>query len=213
MVNKFTPPAATHYGHLRQHRQGLNSTQSPLPTSQPTDSTSSSPDESSDYLFTSTQSSLHNDLTGAFKPTSRSGHNFMLIMFSPTHNYIHVEPQKSRSTTDFITAYSAGLKFWATRGVTPTSLRVDNELPAALRTFITNRIPNLLVEFCPPNSHRANKAERAIQTFKDHFISTMATVDPSFPTYLWDALLPQAELTLNLMRCSTVSPSISIGLC
>eukprot|EP00804_Cyclotella_cryptica_P030727 CCRYP_009139-RA/>CCRYP_009139-RA protein AED:0.22 eAED:0.22 QI:0/0/0/1/0/0/4/0/733 len=51
--------------------------------------------------------------------------------------------------------------------------------------------------------------ERAIQTFKAHFLSILAGVDVSFPNYLWDKLLPQTELTLNLLRQATISPSLS----
>jgi hypothetical protein len=56
--------------------------------------------------------------------------------------------------------------------------------------------------------HRCNRAERAIRTFKDHFLSILVGVDQSFPPYLWDLLLPQAELTLNLLRQSTLNPQI-----
>ena len=37
----------------------------------------------------------------------------------------------------------------------------------------------------------------------------MAGVDATFPPYLWDLLLPQAELTLNLLRQSALNPRIS----
>jgi hypothetical protein len=57
--------------------------------------------------------------------------------------------------------------------------------------------------------HHCNWAERAIRTFKDHFLSILAGVDASFSPYLWDLLLPQAELTLNLLRQSALNPWIS----
>ena len=46
-------------------------------------------------------------------------------------------------------------------------------------------------------------------TFKAHFLSILAGIDPAFPNYLWDKLLPQTELTLNLLRQSTLAPAIS----
>jgi hypothetical protein len=57
--------------------------------------------------------------------------------------------------------------------------------------------------------HRCNWAEQVIRTFKDHFLSILAGVDASFPPYLWDLLLPQAELTLNLLRQLALNPWIS----
>ena len=56
--------------------------------------------------------------------------------------------------------------------------------------------------------HRQNSAEHAIRTFKAHFLSILAGVDPSFPPYLWDLLLLQAELTLNLLWQSAPNPWI-----
>ncbi len=64
----------------------------------------------------------------------------------------------------------------------------------------------MLVE---PHNHRVNAAERAIQTFKDHFISALATTDSKFPLQLWDKLTSQVETTLNLMQASRINPRIS----
>jgi hypothetical protein len=36
----------------------------------------------------------------------------------------------------------------------------------------------------------------------------LATVDPAFPIHLWDILLPQAEITLNLLRSSRLHPQL-----
>ena len=39
-------------------------------------------------------------------------------------------------------------------------------------------------QLVPPEMHRQNRAERAIRTFKDHFLAILAGVDPAFPPYL-----------------------------
>jgi hypothetical protein len=64
-------------------------------------------------------------------------------------------------------------------------------------------------ELVPPGNHRRNHAERAIQTFKAHFITILAGVDDKFPLSLWCHLLKPTELTLNLLRQSKVAPKIS----
>jgi hypothetical protein len=64
----------------------------------------------------------------------------------------------------------------------------------------------MLVE---PNNHRVNAAERAIQTFKDHFVSALATTDSDFPLQLWDRLTQQVVTTLNLLRPSRIDPTKS----
>ena len=45
--------------------------------------------------------------------------------------------------------------------------------------------------------------------FKNHLLSGLATCDPHFPIAEWDCLLPQAELTINLLRNSRKNPKLS----
>jgi hypothetical protein len=61
----------------------------------------------------------------------------------------------------------------------------------------------------PPHCHRRNAAERAIRTFKEHFVDGLSLVDSSFPVQLWDRLLPQAEITLNLLWTYCLHPQLS----
>ena len=61
----------------------------------------------------------------------------------------------------------------------------------------------------PLDLRRGNITERAIRTFKAHFLSILAGVSDSLPNFLWDQLLPQTELTLNLLLYSTLSPDMS----
>jgi hypothetical protein len=72
--------------------------------------------------------------------------------------------------------------------------------------FTTNDVEYQLVQ---PHCHRHNAAERAIRTFKEHFDTGLASVDPYFPLHLWDRLLPQAEMTLNLLCKSRQHPQLS----
>jgi hypothetical protein len=64
-------------------------------------------------------------------------------------------------------------------------------------------------QLVPPHCHRRNAAERAIRTFKEHFVAGLSSVNPTFPLHLWDRLLPQAEITLNLLRTSRLHPQLS----
>jgi hypothetical protein len=61
----------------------------------------------------------------------------------------------------------------------------------------------------PPYSHIRNSAERAIRSFKDHLIAGLCSTDKSFPIHLWDRLLPQAVITLNMLRTSRINPKLS----
>ena len=61
----------------------------------------------------------------------------------------------------------------------------------------------------PPHIHRRNAAERAIRTYKNHLISGLYTCDPKFPSRGWDQLLPQCNITINLLRSERHNPSLS----
>ena len=61
----------------------------------------------------------------------------------------------------------------------------------------------------PPNVHRRNVAERAIRTFKEHFLAVLAGVVPKVPKFIWDELLVQTEMTINLLRQATLNPIMS----
>ena len=72
--------------------------------------------------------------------------------------------------------------------------------------FRDDKIEHQLV---PPHAHRTNFAERSIQTFKHHFKTGLALVDPDFPLSQWDRSLEQSEMTLNILRAARTNPKIS----
>ena len=82
----------------------------------------------------------------------------------------------------------------------PTTHILNNEVSAAFQRVITSN--NCTFQLIPLHVHRRNIAECAIRTFKDHFLSILAGVTPTYPRDQWNLLLPQVELTLNLLRAS-----------
>jgi hypothetical protein len=54
-----------------------------------------------------------------------------------------------------------------------------------------------------------NLAEHAIPNFKNHLKVVIAGVNKTFPMQLWDRLLPQMVVTLNLLQQSNVAPTVS----
>ena len=50
----------------------------------------------------------------------------------------------------------------------------------------------------------------AIRNFKTHFLSVFACVADDSPFTLWDHILPQTEITLNLLRQSNATPTVSV---
>ena len=85
--------------------------------------------------------------------------------------------------------------------------RADNETSGQLERFLMKQ--GIQLSFVPPSNHRANAAERSIRDVKNHLISTLATADPAFPLALWDELLQQVEITINLLRPASSNPDMS----
>ncbi len=64
------------------------------------------------------------------------------------------------------------------------------------------------IQLVPPDNHRCNLAERAIQTFKNHFKAILVLVDNTFPMRLKDRLLPLTTLTLNFLWQLNAVPTV-----
>ena len=67
----------------------------------------------------------------------------------------------------------------------------------------------MTMELVPPGYHQRNAAEVAIMNSKAHFLSVLAGSADDFPMQLWDRLLTQTETTLNLLRQSNATPTVS----
>jgi hypothetical protein len=114
---------------------------------------------------------------------------------------------KSRSALEWVKAYDHIHQELTVNGFKPKLQTLANEASSALKNFFTaNDVEYQLV---PSHCHRRNAAERAIRTFKEHFVAGLSSVDPTFPLHLSDRLLPQAEIALNLLRTSRLHPQLS----
>jgi hypothetical protein len=85
--------------------------------------------------------------------------------------------------------------------------RLENEALLSLRNYLTNQ--EIDYQLAPPHIHLRNNAEREIQTFKNHFVAGFCAVGPNLPLKLWGKLLPQATITLNLLRKYRIKPRMS----
>ena len=151
--------------------------------------------------------SLHVDLAGRFPYKSKRGHQYIAVFFSEEVNYIHFELLTNRTTLEIIKAYKAAIEYFERHNINAKIMHMDGETSDELEKFITKK--HIAIQFCPPSNHRALKAERAVQTAKNHFIASFCTTDPTYPMHEWDLLAPQIEMTLNLMRGSAINPTIS----
>ena len=106
-----------------------------------------------------------------------------------------------------IRAYQTLLQRLHRANIRPKKHVVDNEVSENMKELIRSQ-SNMELELVPPGCHRRNAAEVAIRNFKAHFLSILAGVADDFPSNLWDKLLPQADITVNLLRQSNATPTV-----
>ena len=229
LVRKHLPPMmATAKGHLDQQRANFRSTKdkpTDLPASNLDDDTtfpnlggdttkrthaiyaSCGVTEPGGHLVSPKTGKVYSDPTGRFVSTSSRGNKDVLLIYEYDSNYIHVEPMQSRSAVQILAAYKRAIALFKSRGLTPQLHTMDNEASEILKDFLHQEDAEF--QLTPTHIHRRNIAERCIRTFKNHFIAILCGTDPNFPIHLWDRLLPQTELTLNLLRGSRINPKLS----
>jgi len=146
--------------------------------------------------------------TGWFPTRSQCGSKYIMVMVEIDSNAILVKPINSRNNHDLARAYRVLMTCLQHAKIVPKKHILETEVSKAMKTIIKD-VYKMAVELVPPGCHRRNAAEVAIQNFKAHFLSVLAGVAEDFPPSLWDRLLPQTEITLNLLRQSNATPTVS----
>jgi hypothetical protein len=150
---------------------------------------------------------LYSDPTGRFLVPTSKGNQYLLFVYDYDSNFIFAEPMKSSTGAEHLAAFKRVQDLLKRQGLKPKLQKLDNEVSKELLQFSQDE--DIDYQVVPPKMHQRNAAERAIRTFKNHFISTLCGTDPNFPLHLWDRLLPQTLLTLNLLRASRINPRLS----
>jgi len=217
-IRKHLPQSIpTAKGHMDQKRQNIRSTKR---DNAPDDSlTMHKPEpplqdgQRTNFVYAavmdvhSPSGQIHGDLTGRFPVQSSRGNKYLLIVYDYDSNAIIAEPMKNRTDSEMLRAYGNIHSLLINRGLRPQLQRMDNEASKALKQHLHQT--KIEFQLVPPHIHRQNVAERAIRTFKNHFIAGLCSTDPKFPMHLWCRLIKQAELTLNLLRTSRLNPKLS----
>ena len=129
-----------------------------------------------------------------------------MIAYHCNANLILAQPFFSRKDTHRLLEYDKIMQRLSNNKLIVDLQILDNEASAEYKRAITKKW-NANYQLVSPNTHRSNADECAIRTFKAHFLSILAGVAPDFPINLWDLLLSQTELTLNLLRKATLDPT------
>jgi hypothetical protein len=149
----------------------------------------------------------YTDLTGRFPTMSLENKQYIFVAYDYTTNAILVRAITDRESSTIVKAFDDIFTYLTAKGFKPRFNVLDNEASHAITEYL--RQQDIKWQFVPPNEHRVNAAERAIQTFKNHFISGLCSTDRDFPSQLWDKLLQQAQDSLNMLRTSRIDPTKS----
>ena len=148
------------------------------------------------------------DQTGRFPTTSYRGMQYVMVLYEPTEsNAIVVVPMRNRTSGEMLATYLTLVNRLKKAGIEPKLYILNNECSNEFKEAIRKNVGNF--QLVPPHDHRRNVAEKAIQVFKDYFISVLCGTDTSFTVRLWCRLLRQSEHQLNMLRTSRVDNSTS----
>jgi hypothetical protein len=173
-------------GHMNQRRQNIRST-SKIPTTSDIEDVTTTPAGLGTkthlvYVVLVDQGQLYTDLTRKFPVRSSKGNWYVMVCYVFDCNYIRVVPMKPRYASEWVKAYDLIHQELTSKGFKPKLQTLDNEASSALKNFFTAH--DVEYQLVPPHCHRRNAAERAIHTFKEHFVAGLASVDPDFPLHL-----------------------------
>ena len=128
-------------------------------------------------------------------------------MYDYDRNAILDEPIKNRQSAIIRDTFLKIHKVLKARVSKPKFYIMDNKCSSYLKEAMKNY--EIHFQLDPPHMHRQNAAERAIITYKNHFIYGFSMTDSDFPISEWDQLLSQCAITLNLLRHYRVNPALS----
>jgi hypothetical protein len=140
---------------------------------------------------------ISSNQTGQFMITSNRGHAYVVIFYIYDANYIRLVPIKNRSKEELLRAYPETYDWLVQQGFKPQLHKLDNETSHEVDAFVSSQHTHL--QYTPPDMHRTNPAERAIRTWKNHFLVGIAGLLKLFPIANWCQLTTQCDATLNML--------------
>jgi hypothetical protein len=150
---------------------------------------------------------MYTDATGALPVVSLEGNQYYFVAYAYDVNYIFALPITNLKDDTILEAFDQVFQQLKEKGYKPSFNVTDNQAATPIKAYLKKE--ETKYQFVEPSNHRVNAAERAIQTFKNHFISGLCSTDRDWPLQLWDQITEQALITLNLLRTSRIDPTKS----
>ena len=138
----------------------------------------------------SKDSKIYSDICGRFPTTSSRGNKHIYVMYVYDCNSILTTAMNNRNDKEMIRSFTGLTEDFKRRGIKPGFHFMDIDSSTGLNMTMTSIIINY--QLVPPSNHRANNAKRAVQTFKNHLVVILYSVDKYFHLQLWERILQQA---------------------
>ena len=214
-VRKFLPEStATAKGHMNRTRKGVRSTTKQVqPEYIEADFRPPIDEEANVELFIGAtiakqnEGTIYTDNTGKFPVQSYHGKRIQFVVYEYRSNAIIVKTLRDETDKSMVEAFQEVYEYLTEKGFKPKLNVMDNQCSRAVQKFIKSTGAD--IQLVNPDDHRVNAAERAIQTWKNHWIAGMRTLDPNCPMQLWCQFIEQGQDTLNMLRVSRVNPKLS----
>ena len=197
-------------GHLVQSRQDVRSTKPKVDNSQPTPTPIEPPRYLSKelHLHIKHTRKLYTDDNGPFPIRFRSGNQYLMSAYHCDSDAIIFAPFKSRNYSHQLLAYKYimnRLKKWDQH----VDLHILYNATSEEYKKSMKNVWKVEYQLVPPNLHLHNATKRAILTFNTHFLAILSGISKESPQSLWDILIEQTKMTLNILQQSTLKPATS----
>ena len=111
----------------------------------------------------------------------------MMVLIKLDSHSILFNPTRDRISGEMIQAYQVLVDRLKKKGFKPNMHILDNECSEESKEeILENKIDYQVVL---PHNHGRNIVEKAIQVFKDHFVSVLCVTGDKFPMKLWCRIL------------------------
>jgi hypothetical protein len=150
---------------------------------------------------------VYTDQTGSMPVPSFHGKRYHFVAYEYQSNAIIVRALKDLSDNSMVEVFKDVYDYLTSKGFKPKLNVMDNACSRAVQKYIKSTEAD--IQLVNPDDHRVNACKQAIQTWKNHWIAGLSTVDPACPLQLCRKFIEQGQDTLNLLRKARVNPKLS----
>ena len=151
-------------------------------------------------------STAYQDLTRHFPVKSFQGKEYVLVSYNYDANSTLGVAIKSRTANNIPNTWEELHNTYAQQGVQPTTYVLDKDFSKIFTDALTRK--RVEYQMVTPHFHCSNLAKSAISIYEDHFKTWLDSCGPKYPIREWDRLIPQANITMNLLQNTRINPAL-----